>query len=529
MSKSFEKTLVMKSAVTYGNECMEDEEEAPILFAEALKRSMTKYSSSVKKYKKYAIMAFIPAVTALIMPLALMWAGFSTAIYITPLAPVFLIIGLYYSWKKGKIRPEYKIKNIERVEYPIALYREEDGRFIILDTGGAVDQQEYSFPAIRNTGRFGDSVVRVRSQMSNYWDLLEMGGYQQAETLKARADFDDVTVSGRIEKIVEDPMDDLVSSMGDTNIERTRMRAPVIECNSPIVNEIELLASFSELDSQKQDMEILMNRGLCMEIPVEELVKQVQNFRKWSREALEQDVMTLVRDVIVEFEEEFSEISHILTSIPALIEATVPYSVVLHEDFMYFHFCSQCRLSDLEEAQRETDFRRWVNEKILGNALEDPDLVNPHVYGDPDAIEKANERIERAIKSGLPLADPVFPVMLANLRQLTMDEMNNYRCERCGYQGEGIKVSRSVHPLASAYLLNLKEQTKHIQEKADVIIRNVHDVVMNKESKLVSLGPYEQSVQQAEQNKLEVKGDLDAASEVRNVVKTFEKGNEERR
>ncbi|MFO7835839.1 MAG: hypothetical protein R6V83_04225 [Candidatus Thorarchaeota archaeon] len=502
-----------------------DEEEAPVLFAEALRLSMSRYTSSLRQYRRYAIATFVPAVITFIMALGLISFGFLVAVYVTPIPALLLILGFYYSWKREKIKPEYKIRDIGRVEYPIALYREEGGRFIILDAGGAVTQQEYSFPAIRNTRRFGNSVVRVRNQVSSYRDLLEMGGSQQAETLKARADFDDVTVSGRIERIVEKPMDDLVGSMDDTNIERTQMRAPVIECDDPAVNEIELLASFAELISENQDLEILMNHGLCIEIPLKDLVKQAQNFRKWSREALEQDIMTLVKDVIVEFEEDFSEISHILTSIPALIEATVPYSVRLHEDFMYFHFCPKCRLSDLEMARRETDFRRWVNEKILGNALQDSDLVNPHVYGDADAIEKAKDRIEKAVTSGLPLADPVFPVMLANLRELTMDEMNNYRCEKCGFRGDGIKVPRSIHPLASAYLLNLREQTKHIQEKADVIIRNVHDVIMNKESKLVSLGPYEQSLQQAEQNKLEVKGDLDAASEVRNVVETFERKN----
>ncbi len=520
----------MKSAVIRDEECVEGEEEALILFAEALRRSMSKYARTVKRCKRYAAVAFVEAVVVAAALLLLTQGDISMLMYTAILSALSLALGFYLLWKSRRLRPEYKIRSIERMEYPIALYREEDGRFIVFDAGGAAAQKEYSFPAIKDTDRLGNSVVQIRNQMKRYWDLLDMGGFQQAETLRAMPDFGEVTASGKIEQIVEIPMGGLVDSMDETNIERTRMRAPVIERDDPVIDEIESLACFAALETnlptEERDMGILVDRGLCMEISPEDLMKQARSFRKWSKEALEQDIMTLVKDVVVELDEEFSELRHILMSTPALIEATLPYSVSLHEDFMYFHFCPQCRLSDLEEAERETDFRRWVNEKILGNALDDTDLVHPHTYGDPDTVERIRERIEATIRSNLPLADPVFPVILADLRELTMDELGSYHCEVCGLQGEGIKVPRSVHPLASAYLLNLREQAKHIQKKSDVIIRNVHDVIMNKESKLVSLGAYEQSVQQAEQSKLTVKGDLDAANEVEKVVRAFEKSAE---
>lgn len=528
MQVSTEKTLCLESGVIKDEGCVDRDAEEAALMLDALRMSMSGYIATYRKLKMngiaFIIISIVVAIIAIVLPDMLQLSLLSNIIFISP---IILLIGVYKLWKMSSIRPEYKIRAIGKVEYPLALYKEQDGRYIIFDAGASVPFQEYSFPALRDTDAFGSSVERVRGQISDYFDYLGMGSGSQVTALRNHDQFDDFVGDRRIEVAIEDPMVELAERMGEDNIERTEVRAPVIESSSPIIQEVQALLQLTRagpgLPGGKDVTRHLRAKGLYLEIPPDELVAQAEVFRKWSAEALEQDIMILVQDLVDELQCELSDISHILTSMPALIEATMPYSMQIHENHLNYHFCPQCRSTDFELTKREVDVRGWVNQRILGNALDDPDLQHPHEHGDHLLVEKARDDIEDTLLEHLPMTEEVYPIMLAGLRELIADPAGVYRCPKCNYVGEGMVVPRSFHPLASAFVISLKENAQHMQEKADVIIRNVHDVIMNKESKLVALGPYEQSMQQAEQNKIQVEGELRSAEAVTSMVNDIRK------
>lgn len=510
----------MKSGVVRGEECDVGLDEQSAVLCHILELTMHSYIDAYRTSRNRGIGLFVLSI-AMFVSISLIPFLATFMVYMIAVPVLSALGGVFYIWRMLSLRPRWKIKSLGCIDYPVAFYKEDDGRFVIFDAGGSVQQQEFSFPTVRDTDRFGDSVVRVRSHIREYDELMTLGAQEQLEKLSARDDYDRVLEEQRIETLLEDPMSDLASAIGDDNLERLSMKAPVIESDSMIADEICSIAEFAVPDDRFEtltDIASIRAAGVCLEVDPVMLAEQARVFRRWSADALEQDIMLLAEELVSELDEEFSEIAAILSSVPATIEATMPYSLMKHENQLNYHFCPHCRLDDLKIAEHDIDLRAWVNEKILGNALDDADLMHPHEHGDREAVLRARERIEETICESLPLAEPHFGVMLAGLRELEMGTMGEYRCPSCSYAGEGITLPRSFHPLSSAYLSVLTSNARHMQEKSDVIIRNVHDVIMNKESKLVGLGPYEQTMQQAEQNKLEVEGDLDTAEAISSVI-----------
>ncbi len=488
---------------------LNEHESKKYLYGYALEKANKEYYERYRELRKKQFQTVGIGILLLLVGILLERAvDYWIWIALTGIAFALAFFG-YYHKKKSSLLPLRKITTLTTINYPFLVKQMKRG--LIFIDGNASETEEFIFPSYVDNNALLNSLKRLGNAVNTYERLITSNSSEQIRNIHQTQYSRSIFKEKLIEKPIEVDANPFIYATGEKNLKRYRLNVPTITGVSPIVeNIISLISnkeniSFHEQKLLENDLDAFSQQhSLNFAVSPSQITNWVEGLDSWQEEVLGQDIVEfadIVSDIVSTTGENLNDI---LEGISKLIQLTIPSNRMTYLEFNNIFFCKPCMETKeyrdkIESLKIDLDLRQWVKERILLGVIDDPIFMTTYDSNTSDDIkEKYNAfpqertRIQEAVNSlihDLPV-EYVY-VQLKDQLPRMKKKGDKFVCKKCSNTTEAIGLPRSMLPLGITYNTVFFENLQKIEQKSDVIVRNVNSFKTTKQQRESSISPLE--------------------------------------
>jgi len=429
--------------------------------------------------------------------------------------PIGLVVaagGLFFFFQQqiNSVQPEEMLVSLSRISYPLLLQKNQEG-FIAID-GLGLQNDLFQFPSYLDNNIIVKSVASSGQAINQYQQMLVGSSLKQMELINKNPYQKEMREKSRVEIFVDQNLSPLKSATSDKNIKRFQLEIPTISSLNPVIDDLsKLLRNPKNIEVQKKKIvgsqisnEMDNDRTIVTVSPAE-ITNWIEGLDSWASEAEGQDIMQFSENLSEILEQTGDNLDRILVGLAKLIDITLPASRSLYRQYNNYLTCYDCSIDLIKEQGNKIDIKQWIKDKLLVGVLDDPifeqntdDFISDRATEQAKHFADEKVRLEDDIENSFGKVPSEYPFVLVEtkLPELKIEEnvfegSINYNCPNCGSISRLLSIPRFLRPLGIAYATTFWENTKHMEERGDTIIRNVNEIKTSKQQRETGLAPLE--------------------------------------